>query len=362
MRVALFTDNFRKDMGGGTKIVVDLAKGLKERGHEVLVVTGQLLDEASKDFNVLSLPSLRVPFYDKAEMVFPSVSLVKRLKEFDPDIIHFHEPFTAGLLAVMVGKATRKKVVGSIHIDPKHLSQYSIRIDRGGIAKALVGFMQRQTNATLFISEYQRRTYSRFLSRKVPARVIYPGVPDYFFREVSSKKEKRVVTVCRLAPEKNLKFAFRVMAEVQRRVEVQYTVVGDGPERKKLEKYAKRIGLEVEFLGRVEREKLPDIYASSSLLFLPSKTETFGLVFAEAMACGTPVVALKKGSAPEVVGEGGMLCEEEVEEVAKAIVRLLRDDTLSSSLSERARKRAEMFRMERFIEEHERVYEGLLYK
>ena len=360
MRVAIFTDNFREDMGGGTRIVIDLARGLKERGHQVLVITGQFLDGAAKEFDVLRLPSLRVPFYDKAEMIFPSSSLVKRLKEFRPDIIHYHEPFTAGMLAVMMGKALKRKVVGSIYIDPKHLSQYSIKIDRGSLAKALVGFMNRQSDTTLFISEYQRRTYSRFLSRRKPVRVIYPGVPDMFFGEPGNPKVNRVVTVCRIAPEKNLKFAFKVMARVQREVETEYLLIGDGPERERIERYARRIGLKVRFVGRVKREDLPEIYRSSTLLFLPSKTETFGLVFAEAMASGIPVVALNRGAAAEVIGDGGIVCGEDVGEVAGAILRIIRDRGLREYISKKARRRAELFRMGRFIRDHERVYEEVI--
>ncbi|MDQ7081605.1 MAG: glycosyltransferase [Aquificota bacterium] len=136
MRIALFTDNFREDMGGGTRIVVDLARGLKERGHDVLVVTGQFVDGAGRGLDLPKLPSLRIPLYDKAEMVFPCPDLIKRLREFDPDVIHFHEPFTAGLIALIAGKALKKGIVGSVYIDPRHLSRYSLRIDRGGIAKA----------------------------------------------------------------------------------------------------------------------------------------------------------------------------------------------------------------------------------
>jgi glycosyltransferase involved in cell wall biosynthesis len=360
MRIVILTDNFREDMGGGTRIVVDLARGLRERGHRVLIVTGQFVDGAAKGFELLKLPSLRIPFYDKAEMVFPSTSLIKRVRDFDPDLLHFHEPFTAGMVALILGKVLKKKVIGSVYIDPRHLSQYGLRIDRGGLAKALVGFMGRQSDAIVFISEYQRRTYRRFLGRKAFTEVIYPGVPEVFFRSGGHRGDRRVLTVCRLAPEKNLRFAIRVMAEVQRKVEAEYILVGDGPEREKLERYARRVGARVKFLGRVRREDLPRIYAESTLFFLPSKTETFGLVFAEAMASGLPVVALNRGSAPEVVGDGGILCGEDVGEVAGAIIRLLKDGSLREDLSERALSRARRFTLDRFLEDHEDLYRKVI--
>ncbi|RLJ70311.1 glycosyltransferase involved in cell wall biosynthesis [Hydrogenivirga caldilitoris] len=359
MRVALFTDNFRGDMGGGTKIVIDLAKGLRDEGHEVLVVTGQETDEAAEGFRVFNLPSLKFPFYDKAEMVFPSIGLIRTMKEFNPDIIHYHEPFTAGILALLVSKNIGKPVVGSIYIDPSHVSQYTLKIDRGGFAKALVGFMSRQSDALVFISEYQRKTYERFLDRSRITKVIYPGIPDYFFRG-KAEFGKTVVTVCRLAPEKNLSFGFRVIAKLQRMGNFDYLLVGEGPERKKLEKLAKKLNLKVEFLGNLKRERLPDLYSRASLFFLPSKTETFGLVLAEAMASGLPVVALGRGAAPEVIGEGGIICEENEDRVAEAMASLLENSRLWKEKSEKARERAKFFKMDRFVREHEELYGKLL--
>ncbi|MDQ7081606.1 MAG: glycosyltransferase [Aquificota bacterium] len=220
--------------------------------------------------------------------------------------------------------------------------------------------MGRQASRTIFISEYQQNTYRRFLGKRTPVRVIYPGVPDVFFRKRVCLDSGRVITVCRLAPEKNLRFALRVMAEVQRRVDAEYIIVGDGPERDKLEKYARRLGVEVTFLGRVKREDLPAVYSDADLFLLLSKTETFGLVFAEAMACGLPVVALRRGAVPEVVGDGGVLCGEEVKEVADAVIRLLKDRPLRERLSEKARRRALRFTLKRFLEDHEGVYREVI--
>ncbi|WP_163328009.1 glycosyltransferase [Desulfurobacterium thermolithotrophum] len=360
MKIAIFTDNFRKDMGGGTKVILDLAQGLKEMGHEVLIVTGQSVDDSARNFNVLRLPSIRCPLYDNAEVILPCLELIRVLKEFDPHLIHYHEPFTAGMIALVVSKYLKKKVVGTIHIDPLHLSQYTFKVDNGSVAKMLVGFMSRQSDAMVFVSQYQKQTYYPFLKKNGDYAVIYPGIPDCFFFKETPVFGKRVITVSRLASEKNLEFAFKVMAVVQKKTNVDYYVVGDGPKRKKLENYARALGLKVSFLGNVEREKLPKLYSSSSVFFLPSKTETFGLVFAEAMACGLPVVALNEGSAPEVVGHGGIICNEKVEEVAGAIVSLLNKKSFWMEKSDKAKSRASQFKKNRFIEEHIEFYRKIL--
>jgi len=349
LRVAIFTDNFRTDMGGGTKVVYDLANKLKEENHEVLIVSGKTATSENGKFKILKLPSLKYPFYDNAEAIFPNFLLVKKLNEFSPDIIHFHDPFTAGITAVVAAKLLSKKVVGTIHIHPLHMTQYSLRFDNGLAAKKLVGFFSKFSDGLSFVSKEQMNLYSKYLSGEGNYRVIYPGIPDIFFTDKVPSFGKRVITVSRLAPEKNLFFAIRVISEIQRVMDVEYILVGNGPEREKLESYSLSIGAKVKFLGAVKREDLKELYLNSSVFFLPSKTETFGLVFAEAMACGLPVVALNKGSAPEVVGNGGIICEEDEKVVSKAISELLVNKELWVKKSKAAKRRAEVFNLNDFV-------------
>ncbi len=361
MKIAIFTDSFRDDLGGGSKVAIDLASGLMEKGHDILIVTGKHVGDLSKRFNIFNLPSIKYPLYNNAEMILPSLSLIETLKNFQPDIIHYHDPFLASIMALMVSKYFKKKVVGTIHVDPKHVSEYSVKIDNGVLAKALVGFVSRFSDALIFVSRYQRKVYASYLKRKGFYRVIYPGIPDYFFLNDTPVFGKRIITVSRLAPEKNLKFAFKVMSLVQKEIKVEYIVVGDGPERENLKNYAKKVGLDVKFLGNIKREKLPELYKSSSLFFLPSKTETFGLVFAEAMACGLPIVALNAGAAPEVVKDAGFICKENEIEVKNAIIKLLNNKSLWENKVSKAKLRSRKFKMDVFIENHIKLYKLLAY-
>lgn len=361
MKIAIFTDNFRLDMGGGTKVAYDTALGLKELGHDILIVTGKSVDSSlRRKFRIFSLPSFRYPFYDKAEFVLPSLDLLREIEKFNPDVIHYHEPFTAGMIGVMVGKHLKKPVVGTVHVDPMHISYHSVKFDNGKIAKLLVGFMARQSDAMIFVSNYQLKTYSSVLPKDLSVRVIYPGIPDFFFSPKKASFERRVITVTRLAPEKNLEFGFQVISQVQKSVDFEYLLVGEGAEREKLEELARKLEVKVKFLGKVKRRELVKFYTSSSVFFLPSKFETFGLVFAEAMACGLPVVCLNFGSAPEVVGEGGFICEEDINSVSESLKTLLTERKVWEEKSKLAKKRAEKFRVKNSVEEHLKLYRELL--
>ena len=115
-------------------------------------------------------------------------------------------------------------------------------------------------------------------------------------------------------------------------------LVGDGPERKGLEKEAKRIGVDdrLRFEGFVAHERLPALLAHADLLVLPSLYEELGTVPLEAMQAGLPIVASETGGVPEVIEDGvnGMLVPPgDPEALARAIDRLLADRNLARRLS-----------------------------
>jgi phosphatidylinositol alpha-1,6-mannosyltransferase len=137
-------------------------------------------------------------------------------------------------------------------------------------------------------------------------------------------------------------------------VEAELVVVGEGPDRPRLQEEAARLGLDgsVRFAGHVPDEELEQLYASSAVFALPSRGrvgpepagEGFGLVFLEAAAAGLPVVAGGTGAVPEVVQHGrtGLLVDpESPDEVAESIAGLLVDHQRARRMGEEGRKHVE---------------------
>jgi phosphatidyl-myo-inositol dimannoside synthase len=87
---------------------------------------------------------------------------------------------------------------------------------------------------------------------------------------------------------------------------IRYVVAGDGNDRARLERIARERGVaaQVTFLGHVQNDDLPDLYRAADLFVLPSEGEGFGIVFLEAMACGTPAIGLAVGGASDALGDG----------------------------------------------------------
>jgi glycosyltransferase involved in cell wall biosynthesis len=142
-------------------------------------------------------------------------------------------------------------------------------------------------------------------------------------------------------------------------------VVSDGGERLTLAEMAARleIGDVVRFIGHVEEEDKPAVYAGARCFLYPSTYEGFGLPPLEAMACGVPVVGSNAASISEVVGNAGMLVDpKDARRMAGALIATCIEDDLHDKLCQRALLRAAQFTWERTALETaavlRRVYEG----
>jgi len=169
-----------------------------------------------------------------------------------------------------------------------------------------------------------------------------------------------VLSVARTYPRKRLDDLLRAAALLRDRIpEVQIRIVGDGPMSGPLRRLHEELALgdRVVLLGEVSRTQLSVEYVRADCFCLPTVQEGFGLVFAEAMAAGLPVVACRAAAVPEIVEDGrtGLLVSpRRPDELAAALERLLMDDGLRKELGEEARHRVDAYDLEgvatRFLE------------
>ena len=164
--------------------------------------------------------------------------------------------------------------------------------------------------------------------------------------------------VAALRPEKNHEMFMQVAAQVRKEVpDAQFLVIGDGPERAKLERIATELKLEgaVQFLGT--RSDIPELLAALDVFLLTSRIEANPVSILEAMATGKPVVAPRVGSISESVndGETGFLIEpNDTQQAAAAVVRLLLRPELAQRLGQAGRAAVvERWSLERMVEGYE---------
>jgi glycosyltransferase involved in cell wall biosynthesis len=196
-----------------------------------------------------------------------------------------------------------------------------------------------------FVAERIRRYYGR------SAEVVPPPVDVEFFTpapEAFDEGSAYALTVSALAPYKRVEEGIAACA----RLGLPLYIVGEGPERERLSRLA---GPKTHLLGRVSPERLRDLYRGA-LCFLQPGVEDFGIACVEALACGTPVVAVGRGGVLDIVEEGedgahGVLYPEDegVEGIVAAIdkVRRIRSNSLDSG---NLRRRAERFSAQHFTE------------
>ncbi len=199
-----------------------------------------------------------------------------------------------------------------------------------------------------------------------PVAVIPPGVDIERFRPLGlvERKEARrrlglaedaplVVGVSRLVPRKGFDVLLRAAARLADRLPgLVVAIAGDGRDRPRLEREARRSGAPVRFLGRLSDEELPALLGCADAFamccrdrWLGLEQEGFGIVFLEAAACGVPVLAGSSGGASEAVLDGvtGLVCDRprDPDAVAATLLPLLADPDLARRLGRAARLRVE---------------------
>jgi glycosyltransferase involved in cell wall biosynthesis len=217
---------------------------------------------------------------------------------------------------------------------------------RAGYSAAL-RFLLRSSDLIVANSQAFRRDFLTLFSRLSDKTIaIHNGVDLAEFNGAASSAceangRRYLLSIAAHNEKKSLDVLIRAFADIARTdPELELFLVGDGPLRKQLEQLARSLSLDarVRFLGRQDRPAIAKLLHGCELFVLPSKSEPFGIVVLEALACRKPVVATNTGGIPEIIesGANGILVEpEQPAELARAISRVLADRNLGAAVAER---------------------------
>jgi glycosyltransferase involved in cell wall biosynthesis len=179
---------------------------------------------------------------------------------------------------------------------------------------------------------------------------------------VDGKKRPTISFAGRLVPGKRVDVLLRAAAIVQHKVKgLHVVIIGDGPERQKLETLARELGVDAMFCGFVRSSQvMREIIAASDVFCLPSEVEGFGITVVEAMACGVPVVVADIPPLREVVADGkaGLLARAgDPAMTATALQRVLTDKKLASTLVVEGKKRLAVYNWDSIAKEYQSLVE-----
>ncbi len=283
-RLLILTDAWAPQVNGVVRTLETLGKDLAAMGHEVRYGTPE---------GRFTLP---LPTYGEIRLaIFPRRSLERMIREFGPDAIHIATEGTIGLSARAICLRRRIPFTTSFHTRfPEYVNARFPFIPKSVIYRFLRWFhgpataMMVATPSLKQELEAQGFRNVRIWSRGVDVNVFKPAV-------VCDLPYARPIWlyVGRVAVEKNIE-AFLALDLPGTKV-----VIGEGPARAKLE----RAYPQARFLGPKMGEDLVRHYAASDVFVFPSKTDTFGLVMLEALACGVPVAAYPVQGPRDVIGE-----------------------------------------------------------
>ena len=229
--------------------------------------------------------------------------LYKRIvtKYGKPDIIHAH--FTS--VAYYTIKALKNSNI------PIIMTEHSSKISDNNIKKylyLLANSVYKNVNRIIAVSPSLKLRIEN--TYKVKAEYI-PNIVDlkifqYFDRNNSNAKKTVIVSTGNLIKRKRMDLLIEQFAELYKLFpESRLVIIGDGPERSKLEEMVVRFGLKdaVELKGRCDRSEIAAELGNAAFFVLVSRNETFGVSYIEALACGVPVIATKCGGPDVFVNE-----------------------------------------------------------
>jgi glycosyltransferase involved in cell wall biosynthesis len=328
--VAFFTEVYSPIINGVVASIDGLRAGLRDAHVDATIVAPYLPNARDDDATIVRLPSLPLPTSTGYRLSLPFVPREARARIRRAQIVHVHSPFITGHLGANIARRNGVPLVFTYHtrideyahyapFDPRIARDVMIRLTRAFANRADVVIVPTDAMRDRLLEIGVRRWIAVVASSIDVARFANGVRTDVARAFLGARDDARIaLAVSRVAKEKHLELAIDALACTR---EIHLAIVGDGPHRAALEARANERGVRerVTFTGALPPAALPDLYASSDAFVFPSETETQGLVLAEALAAGLPVVAVDAPVNREVLGGSGRLVPADPQSMAAAL-------------------------------------------
>ena len=380
MKILISTDEYEYQINGVTNSVVALRDELRKLGHDVRVLALSPNHKSYFKNNDYYISSVHVPIYPDARFSFKwNDKLLNDIVEWKPDIVHVQTEFSSRILANKVIRKLNVPFVMTCHGMYEDYIKYFCPSKK--IGKKIIKRLSNKyynSSKTLVVPSNKLKVKEIEYKIKCPIEIIPTGIELSKYQKKLSIKEKNeildklnlkntnkyIVTVCRLGVEKNIDEILEYLPDlIKNDSEIKFIIVGDGPYKKKLMKKVRKHNLDnnVIFTGMVKPDEVFKYYQLGNIFVCASTSETQGLTYVEALACGLPMVC-KKDECLEGVIENGVngFIFNNKKEFISAILKILSDRKLEKEMGKISFEKSNNYSKEVFGLTMEKLYKKIL--
>ncbi|PKO60132.1 MAG: glycosyl transferase family 1 [Betaproteobacteria bacterium HGW-Betaproteobacteria-13] len=379
MNILMISDVFFPRINGVSTSIETFRNSLKAHGiHSSLIAPAYPQDGGRSTDDLIRIPSRFIPLDPEDRMMRRSAirEQIESLKQQHFDLVHIHTPFVAHYAGLELAKALDLPCVGTYHtFFEEYLFHYVPFLPRAWLRGAARRFSRQQCNgldAVIVPSRAMADTLAGY-GVNAPVHILPTGIPEHQFhggdgchfrqRYDIPKSRRLLLFVGRVAHEKNIDFLIDMVGELRKtEPAAMLLVTGEGPALGNLRTKVERAGLSehIRFLGYLDRHnELHDCYRAADVFVFASRTETQGLVLLEAMALGTPVVALAEMGTVDILApqQGCRIAPNNPARFAEVVGQLLSDCRQLQQLGVDAREYAQQWHTEEMSRRLGALYE-----
>lgn len=319
MNVLMLTNTYLPHVGGVARSVSGLAQGLLDRGHDVRVVAPEFPGSPEVENKVIRITALQRFAGSDFSMPLPLTwPLSDAIEDFAPDIVHAHHPFLLGDTALRVAAGYQLPIIFTYHTRYELYGHY-VAQDSEWLKRLVLSLAHGYCDLCDHVIAPSQSIARHLTDNGVaaPITVVPTGIDVAAFATGQRERGRArwnlpsdafvAGHVGRLAPEKNLGYLTNALILfLHQHTKAHVLVTGDGASRTMMQDAFASAGFEhrVRFTGVLTGDALHDAYACQDVFVFSSRSETQGLVLVEAMATGSPVLALNAPGVREVVRDG----------------------------------------------------------
>ncbi|MDO8507144.1 MAG: glycosyltransferase [bacterium] len=348
MKILEITKLYYPWIGGVEKAVQDITEGLNDRNHtrvEVLCCQPKGPNATEKINGIKIYKASSFGIFKSMPISFSFFAQFRKLTK-DFDLLAIHQPFPLADLAVFFFRP-KQKIIVHYHFDIYKQKIFGLLLKPFALhtlekaEKIIVSNPNMIKNST-YLEKFEKKCV--VIPFGTDIQKIQSSIDSTKVAEIRKKYGDFVLFVGRLSYYKGVQYLIEAMKEVS----ANLVIIGSGQEEKRLKNLTAELGLEkrVFFLGHQPDRELYNYYKAASVFVLPSiyKSEAFGIVLIEAMACGTPLVTTEIGTGTSWINEndetGFVVTPKDPTSLSNSINKILEDSELEHRFSQNCKKRA----------------------